>query len=219
MNIKNYKYKLFGRLKGRRKRDKSFINSLDRYIIDTKKLINKTQFNILDIGSGSGENSIYLAKNDFKSKIIACEVFQDGNINLTQNIIKENITNISIFQGNVLEFLDESNQIEVFNEIWILFPDPWPKIRHNKRRLINNLFFQKIYSFLKKSGKLMIASDSRPYIHSITRTIYESQDIFFWENQMFDQWNYKYLNLPITKFYRKALKSNRNSMFFKLIKI
>ena len=63
-------------------------------------------YNILDIGSGSGENSIYQSMKFPKSKIIACETFVDGNINLCCEIFKRNIHNILIYNGNVLELFD-----------------------------------------------------------------------------------------------------------------
>ena len=107
----------------------------------------------------------------------------------------------------------------IFDEVWILFPDPWPKIRHQKRRLINNLFLENIHSFMKKSGKLMIASDSKSYIHQIMKNIYNAQSLYSWKNQNFYAWNYDFLNLPKTKFNQKAIRMNRNSMFFELIKI
>ena len=111
------------------------------------------------------------------------------------------------------------NQYSIFDEIWISFPDPWPKVRHHKRRLVNSLFLKLIYSFLKKNGKIMITSDSKSYIRSISRTVYECRYLFLWKNQNIEEWNYDLLSLPKTKFNKKAIKSNRNSMIFKLNKI
>jgi len=217
--MKEFKYKLFGRFKGRKKIDLFSDKSLKDYKLNIKADINKKEYNILDIGSGSGENTVHLSKHKKKSKIIACEVFTDGNINLCNKIIKNKIDNINIFEGNVLELLDNINLSAVFDEIWILFPDPWPKNRHHKRRLINKPFLFKIHSFLKKNGNLMIATDSASYMYHIVKSIYGAQKKYHWVNQRFDEWNYYNLPLPQTKFYKKALKSNRNSMFFKLNKI
>ena len=219
MNKDKFRYKLFGRFRGRKKNHLVLQRDLDRYIFNKKTDINSHNYNILDIGSGSGENAIFLSTNKINSKIITCELFEDGNYNLCHQIIKNKIENISLYRGNVLEFFDTIQPLLMFDEIWILFPDPWPKIRHHKRRLIQNSFFKKINPFLKKTGKLMIASDSDSYIESILKTIYDMQDLFYWNNQALPQWNYNNLNLPKTKFYKKAEKSNRNSMFFELHKI
>ena len=219
MKKEQYKYKLFGRFKGRKNNNNSAFNLLNDFNIDIKKDINKDNYNILDIGSGSGENAIHLSKLYSNAQIIACELFEDGNLNLCNQIILNKIRNISLFQGNVLEFLDILNQKSIFDEIWILFPDPWPKVRHHKRRLINDNFLKFIYFFIKKNGSLIIASDSKSYNRSIINIIFRLKNLFFWKNQNFEDWNYDLLDLAKTKFNKKALKSNRNSMIFKLNKI
>ena len=217
--INKYKYKLHGRFRGRKKVNLNFINYYDNFKFTSTNEINESSYNILDIGSGSGENAIFLSEEKPYSKIITCELFQDGNINLLNKIIENKVDNISIYEGNVLEFFDKVGVSLRFDEVWILFPDPWPKIRHHKRRLINNIFLKKIYSFLKNSAKVMIASDSHSYNESIIKTIYDIQNLYLWQNQKVDEWNYCNLNLPKTKFFKKALKLNKNSMFFKLCKI
>ena len=222
MILNKYKYKIFGRFKGRKKLPSIDINKFLQFKFDTKKNINFKSFNILDIGSGSGENAIFLSNKNPNFRITTCELFHDGNINLFNKIIEKKISNINLYEGNVLEFLDSLvflDDTKLFNEIWILFPDPWPKKRHNKRRLINCTFLNKISLYLKDNGKLMIASDSSPYIGSILNSIHNSQSVFKWQNQRYEEWNYENLDLPETKFYKKALKSNRNSMIFTLHKI
>ena len=217
--MNQYKYKLFGRFKGRKKTTIIPELNTDKYLLDIKRDINQKNFNILDIGSGSGENALYLSKKYPDSLIITCELFEDGNINLTKEIIKNDINNIKLYKGNVLEFLDKANVQNILNEVWILFPDPWPKIRHHKRRLINNFFLENLYLYIKISGKLFIASDSSDYIFSILNNINSNKVLYSWKNQKVELWDYSYLSLPETKFYKKALKSNRKSMFFELSRI
>jgi tRNA (guanine-N7-)-methyltransferase len=219
MIIDQYKYKLFGRFKGRKKNKNNSFNVLDDFKFDLKNNINEDNYNILDIGSGSGENAIHLSKIFPNAQIITCELFEDGNINLCKKIILDKITNISLYQGNVMQFLDLLDKNFFFDEVWVLFPDPWPKLRHHKRRLISIVFLKYLHSFLKKDGKLIIASDSDSYKRSIMKLIYDLKKIYHWQNQGFEQWNYDLLDLPKTKFYKKAIKSDRNSMIFKLIKI
>ena len=219
MHSDKFKYKLFGRFKGRKKTNLRFLHGFDKYKLNISRDINKKNYNILDIGSGSGENAIYLSGMYPKATIITCELYEDGNINLCKKIIDNKIDNIRFFYGNVLEFLDQIKPILIFDEIWILFPDPWSKTRHHKRRLINNCFMNTITSFHKNSGKLMLASDSQSYIQSIFKILFDSQHLYTWQNQRVAEWNYGNLGLCKTKFYEKAKKSNRKSMFFKLHKI
>ena len=219
MKIDKYKYKLFGRFRGRKRQPNLSSNFKTKYEFKLENNINKKKYNILDIGSGSGENAIFLSNIYPKAKIITCELFEDGNINLLHNIDKNKIANISLYHGNVLKFLDSLDDINIFNEIWILFPDPWPKKRHHKRRLINETFLKEIHKFLKSSGNVNIASDSSSYLGSMLETIYNLKLLYLWNNQRFEEWNYSFLDLPKTKFYKKSIKSDRNSMFFKLNKI
>ena len=214
-----HKYKLFGRFKGRKKIKIISNYNYTKYNVNFQQSINKMNYNILDIGSGSGENAIYLSMLNPTSQIFTCELFEDGNINLINTINDKQFNNIHLFKGNVLEFFDKIKTNQVFDQIWILFPDPWPKKRHYKRRLINYNFLKLIYLYLKDDGRLMVASDSQSYIQSILSTIHSVQKFFIWENQGVLKWDYQKLQLPETKFYKKAKKSNRNSIFFQLKKI
>tara|TARA_B100001245_G_scaffold34909_1_gene22504 strand:- start:100 stop:759 length:660 start_codon:yes stop_codon:yes gene_type:complete len=214
-----FKYKLYGRFKGRKKSYLLSSNEFKKNLINKDVNIYSKNYNILDIGSGSGENAVYLSFIHPQARIITCELFEDGNINLSNEIMKNNTDNIKIFQGNVLEFLDCIKESKIFNEIWILFPDPWPKVRHHKRRLLNIKFLELIYFYLKDSGRIFIATDSQTYIQSILSIIYKVRDYFIWENQQLEDWDYENLDLPKTKFFKKAKQSNRKSMFFQLKKI
>ena len=214
-----FKYKLYGRFKGRKKSYLLSSNEFKKNLINKDVNIYSKNYNILDIGSGSGENAVYLSFIHPQARIITCELFEDGNINLSNEIMKNNTDNIKIFQGNVLEFLDCIKESKIFNEIWILFPDPWPKVRHHKRRLLNIKFLELIYFYLKDSGRIFIATDSQTYIQSILSVIYKVRDYFIWENQQLEDWDYENLDLPKTKFFKKAKQSNRKSIFFQLKKI
>ena len=213
-----FRYKLFGRFKGRKKSHLLSSKDFKKILINKNTNIYSKHYNILDIGSGSGENAVYLSLVHPNAKIITCELFEDGNINLSNEIVKKNIDNIKLFQGNVLEFLGCIKKTKIFNEIWILFPDPWPKARHHKRRLLNVNFLELIYSNLKDDGRIFIATDSPSYIQLILFIIYEVRDCFIWENQRLEEWDYENLHLPETKFFKKAKKSSRKINVFSIKK-
>ena len=215
----NYKYKIHGRLKGRKKIKLLNEELYNKFAIDFHKDILKNKRIILDIGSGSGENSIVLAKENPRALVIACEIFLDGNINLCNEIYKQKLKNIRLYNNNIIKFFDNLTSKNLFNEIWILFPDPWPKLRHQKRRLINIFFFKRLFNLLKTKGMIYICTDSVSYLNSIIFTIYKTKKLFQWSNDMPYLWKYEFQNLPNTKFYKKAKKSNRQSFFIALRKI
>ena len=165
----NYKsnYRLFGRSKGRSKN-----NIINEEALQMKvKKIDPLKYNVIDIGSGFGESTLEFAKSDNKKNIIACEKYLDG-INKLANLCKtEFLKNVFIYHGNFQQLLDELCPIKSISEIWILFPDPRPKKRHNKRRLIDNNFFIKLKKYLKKNGTINIATDSKQYVSEILNLI------------------------------------------------
>ena len=213
------KYKIYGRRKGRKKIQSIDYNFFNDCIIDLKKDLKKNKKNILDIGSGSGENSLFLAKNNPKMLIVACDIFRDGNINLCNKLFESKLNNIKLFTNNVIKLFDHLKPDHYFNEIWILFPDPWPKYRHHKRRLININFFKMVYPFLVNKGKIFIATDSVSYLNSIMSNIYVIKSLFKWKNDKPQNWNYEIHDLPSTKFFKKAQNLYRSAFFIKLEKI
>ena len=215
----SHKYRIYGRTKGRKK-IKFFDNNFFKdCIINLKKDINENKKTILDIGSGSGENSLLLAKKYPNALIIACDVFQDGNINLCNNIFKSKLNNIKLFTGNVIKLFDQLKLDYCFNEVWVLFPDPWPKNRHHKRRLIKTSFFKKIHPLLKSQSKIFISTDSVSYLKSILISIYNIKSLFRWQNDRPQNWIYENKNLPQTKFFKKGKDAYRPSIYIELEKI
>ncbi len=213
------KYRIYGRKKGRKK-----IHSVDKDYFEDYKIILETDIkknkkNIIDVGSGNGESALFLAKKNPDAFIIAIEIFKDGNINLCKQLSKLKLCNVRIFSNNVHKLFDYLNRDDYFNEIWILFPDPWPKKKHYKRRLINDSFFTKVYPYLKKGGKIFIATDSTSYLKLIMSSIHKAKSLFNWINYTPQNWIYEILDLPCTKFFKKAQNSYRSSFFIELVKI
>ena len=213
------KYRIYGRTKGRKKNKYEFYQNIIQNIITKDIKIKIKDNNILDIGSGSGENTIFQSMKFNKSKIIACDTFLDGNLNLCREIFKNEINNILIYHGNVLELFDTITKKNIFDSIWILFPDPWPKKRHFKRRLINNNFMKRLISIIKKNGKIHIATDSQSYLRQILSSIYKFRNYLLWENQIIDSCSFYLHKFPQTKFYKKAIKSDRKPFYITLKKL
>ncbi len=219
MNFLLNKYKVHGRNKGRKKNILFENNILDNFLLNMNKDIIKNKDIILDIGSGSGENTLFLSKNNLRSLIIACDVFKDGNINLCNKLYQKNILNIKLFNKNINLLLDQLSKKGCLREVWILFPDPWPKKRHHKRRLISLELLEKFHHLLKKNGKIFISTDSQSYLLSILKNIYLSKQKYKWENDKPYIWSYNLEKLPATKYYKKAIKLNKSPFFISLIKI
>tara|TARA_X000000368_G_scaffold372084_1_gene322207 strand:- start:1743 stop:2387 length:645 start_codon:yes stop_codon:yes gene_type:complete len=213
--IVDNKYRLYGRSKGRGK-----CNQISNKVKNIKiKKIDSNKYNIIDIGVGYGESTLEIAKTNSNKFIIACEKYIDGVNKIADEISISNMNNINIFHGNVHQLLDEYCANKSISEIWILFPDPWPKKRHFKRRLINKNFLKKIKNYLKDKAIIHIASDSKSYISEILLSVYELRNDYKWDNQKKEGWDYAHLSMPKTKYFKKALKKGDKPFYLKLIKL
>ncbi len=219
MKIENQKHRIYGRSRGRLSRNiktQTYLDLISPYKFSS---LSKKDKYILDIGTGYGETSIYFSLQYSNYKIITCDKYIDGNLNLLKTIKKEKINNIQIHNGSIHEILDNNQKNNYFELVSIFFPDPWPKNKHSKRRLIQNSFLKKIHNYMKDNGKLYIASDSKIYIRHIFKCIYHSRDIFNWLNPTGAHLSVKdYFNIE-TKFYKKAIISGRKPILFILQKL
>ena len=214
----NYTNRIFGRTRGRSKKKinlKNYYETLDKYKFQN---FNEETEYILDVGTGYGETSIFLAKQFPDKVIISCEKYVDGNIILLKNIENNNIKNILLHNGNVYDVLENINN-KYFKLIWIFFPDPWPKNRHAKRRLVTSDFLVNLHKKMKENSEIYIATDSVIYVRFILNSIYKCKDYFLWINQSRINLGIKdYFDIE-TKYYKKAINSQRKPSLFILRKL
>ena len=217
--LKNYnqKFKIFGRKKGRKHLKVLNSEILKKYLLNTFSNFIRKKI-ILDIGSGNGENTIFLSKKYPNYLIIASEIYQDGNINLCKQLNDKNINNVKIFNQNILILFEKFMINDLIKEIWVLFPDPWPKSKHHKRRLINSTFVEKISSLFKQNGKIYIATDCTSYFIFILK-VFQSSKLYKWVNDLPDKWDYSLNIYYKTKYFKKALINKKKSFILIFQKI
>lgn len=124
---------------------------------------------ILEIGFGNGEHLRDLAIQNQNSIIVGAEPFANGVAallsaitNESDNTLLNEYKNIRVHPDDVrllLKKFPESN----FNEIWVLHPDPWPKAKHEKRRLLNHEFLNLMSKHIGQNGKIIIGTDHWEY--------------------------------------------------------
>ena len=173
------------------------------------KLLNKDPFKLnLEIGFGDGKYLFEQALNNPKQSFIGIEVFESGLANTCKKIEKFNITNLKLIQGDVAQIFSKNKSKNLFDLITIFFPDPWPKSKHKKRRLLKKNFFLILQSLLKKEGKIIIKTDWQDYAEEIIETL---KDLKF----NFDQESFNVDSKElITKYEEIALKEKRRVMTF-----
>ncbi|MBQ6011850.1 MAG: tRNA (guanine-N7)-methyltransferase, partial [Alphaproteobacteria bacterium] len=120
---------------------------------------------ILEIGFGNGEHLRELAIRNPNSIIIGAEPFANGVAALLSSITNESdnsvldeYKNIRVFPDDVRLLLKDFENVK-FSEIWVLHPDPWPKARHEKRRLLNHDFLNLLSEYMTKDSSIIIGTD------------------------------------------------------------
>ena len=164
MVLKHQK-KIYGRRKGRR------ISSMNLKLLEdysnkfylhedqiVKLAHDKYNKNILEIGFGNGDNLVNMSLNEPNNLFIGCDAYYNGCVKLLKKIVNKDIKNIKIWPDDI-HLIIKKFKNNFFDLILILQPDPWPKKKHKKRRLIQQKFLDDLNQILKYEGKLVISTD------------------------------------------------------------
>ncbi len=166
--MQNQEIRTFGRRHGKK------LSARKLWLMDNilpvilPKNVKKAGNLILEIGFGNGEHVRDLAHVNPDSIIIGAEPFANGVAALLSAICDEKTneilpeyTNIRIWPDDVRDYLRETDS--QFSQIWVLHPDPWPKARHEKRRLLSAEFITMLATHLEKQGQIIIGTDHWEY--------------------------------------------------------
>lgn len=136
-----------------------FVIPFTRERLDLDAAFGRTAPRILDIGSGMGETTVALAAANPGNDYLAVEVHRPGVGSLLRLMAERELTNIRVIQHDVVEVLRWQIPDESLEAVYIFFPDPWPKKRHHKRRLVNPHFLEILVPRLKAHGRVFLATD------------------------------------------------------------
>ena len=165
----------------------------------------------LEIGFGNAENIIFQAINNPGYLFIGSEVYMSGIGTLISSIKENNIKNIKIFSDDIRLLLDQSPK-KVFDSVIIICPDPWPKEKHHKRRLINKSFLEMVHDFMKNDSNIYISTDWENYAESISE--------LFVKNKLFKSSSIKsFQKDSLSKFERRGKDEGRELFEFNYKKV
>ncbi|MDC0990502.1 tRNA (guanine-N7)-methyltransferase [Gammaproteobacteria bacterium] len=177
-------------------------------ILQAKKKFSKV---VLEVGFGNGENTLALAKQNPDTLYIASEVYLAGIGSLLGEIVDGAIQNIFITSGDIRLLIDDIKE-PMFDDVIVICPDPWPKFKHHKRRMLTNEFFELIHPTIQDGGELFMSTDVEDYAESITEQLDVS--VGFQRND-----SSLYEASSLTKFQRRAIDEGRKIYPFSLKKI
>ena len=174
------------------------------------KLAEEYNSYVLEIGFGSGENILFNSQLNPNIGYVGCEVFTAGVVDLIEGLEDKKISNVRIWHDDALDLITRL-PLNSLNLVYILHPDPWPKRRHNKRRLINAEFLSFLHTKIAPKGELLIITDHQDYSAHIDSVVEEVANLF----------SLKFGNYPSitkTKYRLKADNLGHESKYFYLVK-
>ena len=193
-----------GRLTNAQKKNLNSKNNNNNFFLGEKNLNFKELFNnnnkcILDIGFGDGKLLVSTAKKFPDINFIGIEVYDSGIGNILKQISEEKLENIKVSNTDAIIFLESYVENNCLHGITLFFPDPWPKKKHFKRRIINEYFLEQISEKIIKNGFGIIATDWCNYSENIVE--------IFDKNSNFEKINgiYLFKKRCLTKFEKRGI--------------
>jgi tRNA (guanine-N7-)-methyltransferase len=164
---------------------------------------------VVEIGSGTGESTAAQAAAVPEADHLAVEVFEPGLAQLLMRIEEAGLANLRLLRGDAVDLLRECVPRNSLAEVRIFFPDPWPKRRHHKRRLVQPDFVALVASRLVPGGVLHLATDWAHYAAQM-RAVCSGEPLLENTSIDVDGWTSRPDERPETRFERRALAEGRD---------
>lgn len=180
--------------------------------IDLDLLFPKKQPIIMEIGYGMGEATWQIAKANPDVNYLGVEVHLPGAGKLMVRLAEYQITNVRLIERDIFEVFHYMVKDSSLDGAHLFFPDPWPKKRHFKRRIIQERFLSEVETKLKPGGYLHIATDWVPYAEWITE-VFSKTDLFVGGVIARPEWR------PLTRFEGQGISKDHSVSDFKFLKV
>lgn len=167
----------------------------------------------LEVGFGGGEHLALQAERHPEIGFIGCEVFENGIVKLLAQIERRAIDNIRIFTDDARLLLTALPPASI-DRVFILFPDPWPKRRHRKRRIVSHETLDKLAEIIRDHGELRLATDDRDYFCWMLECVTDRAD-FRWLARQPGDWRERSSDWPATRYEEKARVAGRPPLFLR----
>jgi tRNA (guanine-N7-)-methyltransferase len=172
-------------------------------VVDSRAVFGRHAPLVLDIGCGMGESTRAQASADPATDLVAVDVHTRGIATLLHGIDRDGLTNVRVVHGDAVTFVDQRIPAGSLAGARIYFPDPWPKVRHAKRRLIQPEFVSLLSSRLVIDGFVHCATDDVDYAEQMRRVFDVEPSLRVHINVP------EHMRRPVTKFERRARRLGR----------
>ena len=170
----------------------------------------------LEIGFGGAEHLIWQARHNPDVTLIGCEPFIDGVVKALSAIDQQGLTNIHLHADDARPLLRWLHPASL-DRAFILFPDPWPKKKHVKRRLISKSLLDLLARAMKPGAELRIGTDIGDYARTLLAA-FEVTPAFDWTATSPHDWRERPADWPPTRYEAKAIREGRPRYFFRFLR-
>jgi tRNA (guanine-N7-)-methyltransferase len=170
----------------------------------------------LEIGFGGGEHLAAQAASHPEIGFIGCEPFVNGVVSLVAQVRARALGNVRIWQGDARALLAGLPAGSI-GRAFILFPDPWPKLRHHKRRLITADFLDGLARVLVAGAELRVATDDPGYLVWVLERL-TAHPSFAWTARGPADWRHRPDDWPPTRYEAKALAAGRKPAYLRFLR-
>lgn len=167
----------------------------------------------LEIGFGGAEHLLWQARQHPEVALIGCEPFRDGVVKALSGIEAFGLSNVQLHADDarpLIRWLPDASLDRVF----VLFPDPWPKRKHVKRRLVAPALLDLLARAMKPGAELRVATDIGDYARTILIAVMAHRE-FQWTAKGPDDWRVRGADWPSTRYEQKALREGRRPAYFR----
>jgi tRNA (guanine-N7-)-methyltransferase len=171
----------------------------------------------LEIGFGGAEHLIWQAQHNREVTLIGCEPFEDGVIKALAGIEERNLSNVLIHPDDARDLLRALPDASL-DRAFILFPDPWPKRKHVKRRLVSTPTLDLLARVMKPGTELRVGTDIGDYARTILRALL-AHEAFTWPASGPNDWRMRGDDWPETRYEQKALREGRPRYYFRFRRV
>ena len=179
----------------------------DRKKADLREWFGRDCENWLEIGFGGGEHLVHQASLNPKVGIIGCEPYINGVAMLLGKIRQAKTDNLKVFAGDARDMMDVLPTGSI-NRAFLLYPDPWPKKKHHRRRFVTPEHLEPLAEVMAKGGILRVATDIEDYVRQTLEEVLQSGK-FEWLAESADDWRNPWSDWISTRYEQKALREGR----------